>query len=312
MQESSNTDTAATPAGPWAMVPIWVLDPDQYLPAVDPAMLKDGDDKPLNGTDMRVYVALRSFAGPDGRCWPNIRTVAERANVGKSTAEKSIGKMRRVGLLASETRYRGDGSISGCVYHLRNDPPMASGAPADSEGDALGSEGGVPQDSMGGPLESEGGTPSNPAGGTPGFGGAGTDQGTDQVNTPSDPTREADLPSLPASPPSPPRGRDRSRPGETERQKPLAEATRAEGLHRVARRGFNDEQTRYLVDDLTARFRPASPAWWRELDDNGTLGDRIAESIERQQQAEAGAGFRPYRNTTTDDAYLRFAEEPAA
>lgn len=278
MHESSNPATpAATAAGPWGMVPIWILDPDQYLPAVDPATLKEGDDKPLNGTDMRVYVALRSFADPDGLCWPTTRTVAERAKVGKSTAEKAIGKLRRIGLLASEMRYRGDGSVSGCLYRLRNDPPTGEQTPSNPEGGTLESEGGVPQDSRGG---------------TPESGGARTNQGTHHGNTPSELPKETPPSSLPCErPPSPPvPSVSRPRRGEKGRRKPLDEQARDEGMRQLtALRDYQPAEAVYLVDQLTRRHAVYSPQWWRTAHDNGTLDDRIAEVI-ADYQAANGAG----------------------
>lgn len=318
MHESTNVATPDAPtAGPWGMVPIWVLDPGQYLPAVDPATLKEGDDKPLNGTDMRVYVALRSFADPEGLCWPTTRTVAERANVGKSTAEKAIGKLRRIGLLTSEVRHRGDGSISGCLYRLRNDPPATLATPSNPEGGTLESEGGVPQDPRVGTSESDGGVPADPMGGTPESGGAGTNQGTHQGNTPSELPKETPPSSLPREqqPPSPPASSgSRSRRGEKgRRKKSLDEQARDEGLRQLTvLRDYQPAEAAYLLDQLTRRHGIYSPEWWRTAHGNGTLDDRIAEVIADYQAGAAPPapsgrrhkpGSGPYQNQP-DQVYI--------
>lgn len=101
----------STEIGPWGMVPIWVLD------------VTDTKGQRLSGADLRVYVALRSFADRSGRAHPFVESIADRARVGKRSAEKSITRLRSLGLVSTTRRYRDDGSIAGCDYHLRNDPP---------------------------------------------------------------------------------------------------------------------------------------------------------------------------------------------
>ncbi|GGM27495.1 hypothetical protein GCM10011608_10330 [Micromonospora sonchi] len=104
-------DTISSQVGPWGMVPAWVL------------LVKDSKGKGLSGADLRVYVALRTFADRWGAAFPHVPTIAARADVTARTAEKSITRLRDLGLLTSKRRYRADGSISGCDYVLRDIPP---------------------------------------------------------------------------------------------------------------------------------------------------------------------------------------------
>jgi hypothetical protein len=115
--------------GPWAMTPVWILDPDLYLPGVpDPDALKEGDDRPLSGAELRVYIALRSYADKAGHSAPFVRTIADRANVQRTTAERAIAKFRRLGWLRTKRRYRNDGSIHRCDYYLVDVCPQSEGA----------------------------------------------------------------------------------------------------------------------------------------------------------------------------------------
>lgn len=128
-------DTISSQVGPWGMVPAWVL------------LVKDKDGKGLSGSDLRVYIALRTFADRWGAAFPHVPTIAARADVTPRTAEKSITRLRDLGLLTSKRRYRADGSISGCDYVLRDIPPSPD------EGD---NAGGVPSISTVPPGEADG------------------------------------------------------------------------------------------------------------------------------------------------------------
>lgn len=110
--------------GPWGLVPIWIMSPAKYLPGVpDFSALKAGDEKKLSAGEICTYIALRSFANQSGHCAPFVSTIAERAEVDKSTAEKAIAKFRRLGWLTTKRRYRADGSIHRCDYYLRDTCP---------------------------------------------------------------------------------------------------------------------------------------------------------------------------------------------
>lgn len=164
--------------GAHAFVPIWILNPAVYLPGADPAQLRKGDDKPLSGSEIRVYVALRSFADRySGHAFPFVKTIAERAGVHPHSVEKALSKFRRLGWMTTQRRYRDDGSIRRCDYYLVDVCPnsQAGGYPRNGgEGMPANSRGGYPQD------DGEGARDMTGASNTPREHPTGTPQGSDQ------------------------------------------------------------------------------------------------------------------------------------
>jgi hypothetical protein len=113
---SADTTTGITSQiGPWGMVPAWVL------------LAKDAHGKGMSGADLRVYVALRTFADREGKAFPHVQTIAERADVSQRAAERSIAHLRDMELLSTRRRYRADGSISRCDYVLTDIKPVSAG-----------------------------------------------------------------------------------------------------------------------------------------------------------------------------------------
>ena len=79
----------------------------------------------LTGSELAVYVALRSFADGSGSAPVQVRTIADRARVSERTTERAIARLRDLDMLTTSQAYRGDGSIWGCTYTLRDVPPAA-------------------------------------------------------------------------------------------------------------------------------------------------------------------------------------------
>jgi hypothetical protein len=135
MDLNNLADGAGRTTNPFAIVPVWILDPDLYLPGVpDPGALKSGDEKPLTGSEIRVYVALKSFADRSGYCHPHMSTVATRAGVDKSSAERAVAKFKRLGWVESKRTYREKDDarwISGCTYWVVEECPKAARGAAD-------------------------------------------------------------------------------------------------------------------------------------------------------------------------------------
>lgn len=112
-----------TQTGIHAFIPIWILSPSAYLPGANPEKLKPGDEKPLNNSEIRVYIALRSFADRyTGHAWPFVKTIAGRAEVHPHSAEKALAKFERLGWLTKVRRYKdsdkGQRWIHRCDYYL--------------------------------------------------------------------------------------------------------------------------------------------------------------------------------------------------
>lgn len=106
--------------GPFAATPVWIFDPELYLPGVpDATKLVPGDEKPLTGAELRVFIALKSFANGEGHCYPHVQTLADRAKVTHRMTEKALSKFKRLGWVVAERKYRReDGKvwITGCEY----------------------------------------------------------------------------------------------------------------------------------------------------------------------------------------------------
>lgn len=137
-------DGSTSDLGVFGMVPIWVL------------TVEDEKGKRLSGSELRVYVALRSFANKRGYAKPHVDTIAERAGVELRTAEKAISKMRSMKLLTSSRRYRDDKSIAGCEYWLAAHPGQMDGVPHPGEMD------GVPPAKSTGPSRPDGRSKNTP------------------------------------------------------------------------------------------------------------------------------------------------------
>jgi len=112
MNESDQPVQITSEIGPWAMVPIWVL------------------DKKLSGGELATYVALRSFADRTNNARPYTRTIALRANVSQRTAERAIDRLRELGMIITQRKHRPDGSIAGLSFHLVDRDPGSYGARA--------------------------------------------------------------------------------------------------------------------------------------------------------------------------------------
>jgi hypothetical protein len=91
--------------GPWGMVPAWILTVG------------------LTPGEVVVYVSLSTFADRDGESHPRVSTIAERAGVTKRLAEKAIMKLRTMGIITTEQVRHPDGSLSHCIYTIRQTPP---------------------------------------------------------------------------------------------------------------------------------------------------------------------------------------------
>ena len=62
----------------------------------------------MSGADKSVLVCLIDHANPrTGRCDPSEATIAAETNLPKRTVERSIGRLRMVGCLARQRRWRG-------------------------------------------------------------------------------------------------------------------------------------------------------------------------------------------------------------
>lgn len=71
-------------------------------------------DTKLRPNDIRVYVALSSFAGRKNKCWPGVKKIAERSGVHPSHIPEHTKKLADLGYVVKVRRGKG---ISN-VYYL--------------------------------------------------------------------------------------------------------------------------------------------------------------------------------------------------
>lgn len=100
----TTTTHVETQVGPFAMVPIWVL------------------GQGLSGSELAVYVALRSYADRSGDAHPQVPAIAARAGVTTRTAERALARLRTLDMIKVTRLHRADGSVAGCNYWLRDVP----------------------------------------------------------------------------------------------------------------------------------------------------------------------------------------------
>jgi hypothetical protein len=132
----------ATQVGPWAAVPTWVL------------------TLGLTGTELAVYVALRSFADRDGAARPYIRTLMVRAGVSRSTVKRALDRFRDLQLIRTRQRTTTAGAVAGLDYWLRDVPVIhrwVQGEPTPVQGEP----------GVGSPVEPGVGSPGEPVMNTP-------------------------------------------------------------------------------------------------------------------------------------------------
>lgn len=98
-------------AGPFSIVPAWVLDSD----------LSDGA--------VRLYAVLLRYADGDDQAWPSRTTLAARLRCSVDTIDRRIGELRTLGALTTEARYDGEGGRRSNVHTVRlARPPLRTDA----------------------------------------------------------------------------------------------------------------------------------------------------------------------------------------
>jgi hypothetical protein len=76
------------------------------------------------GAEVRVYLALESFADSNGTCFPSQQAIAERAGLTLRPVKAALVALRASGLVTSVQRHR-NGGIVGCTYTLTTYAPSA-------------------------------------------------------------------------------------------------------------------------------------------------------------------------------------------
>lgn len=71
----------------------------------------------VNGAELKAYIALRSWADRDGRCFPSVESIAERAGLSRSTAKAALHRLQELGWIRIEVSGR-KGSVTRHEYHI--------------------------------------------------------------------------------------------------------------------------------------------------------------------------------------------------
>ena len=65
-----------------------------------------------------VYMYLQDHADKDGKCWPGIRIIAAELRLSRSTVKRALDDLYRAELIAKESRWRENGSLTSNLYRL--------------------------------------------------------------------------------------------------------------------------------------------------------------------------------------------------
>ena len=73
-------------------------------------------NKDLNAQDIRVYMAIASFADTNGACFPSVARLADICGVSKRTIFRIINKLAELKIIERNHRIRDDGGYSSNLY----------------------------------------------------------------------------------------------------------------------------------------------------------------------------------------------------
>ena len=66
-----------------------------------------------------VYIYLYDRANKNSECWPAIPTIAKELKLSQSTVRRALKDLRKVGLIATEQRYREKGGKGSLLYKIQ-------------------------------------------------------------------------------------------------------------------------------------------------------------------------------------------------
>ena len=65
-----------------------------------------------------VYMYLRDHADQNGKCWPGIQTIAAELRLSRSTVKRALNDLCKAELIAKESRWRENGSLTSNMYRI--------------------------------------------------------------------------------------------------------------------------------------------------------------------------------------------------
>jgi hypothetical protein len=97
---TKRTETLRAQMGPFAMVPVWLL------------------ERCKDSRAIHLYATLGRFANREGRAWPARQALAEALDVSSRSLDRAIASLVEAGGLQTSLRHRADGAVIGVDYLL--------------------------------------------------------------------------------------------------------------------------------------------------------------------------------------------------
>ena len=66
-----------------------------------------------------LYIYLLDRANDRGECWPFVATISKELHMSQSTVRRAIKDLKNADILATERRFRIDGSETSMIFHLK-------------------------------------------------------------------------------------------------------------------------------------------------------------------------------------------------
>ena len=79
-------------------------------------------NKDLDGTDVKIYLAIQGFADDSGFCFPSVAKIADICGVSRRTVFRSLKKLESYKVIAREQRIKSNGGYTSNAYYLKLEP----------------------------------------------------------------------------------------------------------------------------------------------------------------------------------------------
>jgi len=112
----------------YAIIPRWILKDDRF-----------------NANAILVYVALQSFAGPDGSAFPSIAVLAARARLGATATRAGVRSLEAHGIVVKHANFDHGLQSSNRYTILTNDPNPRDSRPSPGDAPPLATRGPAPR-----------------------------------------------------------------------------------------------------------------------------------------------------------------------
>ena len=87
------------------------------------------EDPELSGVERMVYIAVASYATPDGKAWPSLASIAKRSGFSPRTVVRALDSLEAKGLISRSRRPMVGNRRLTTVYYLGGPPDSKQPAP---------------------------------------------------------------------------------------------------------------------------------------------------------------------------------------